>query len=138
VLIDLYEKLFEEIKEASIKTEALRHEAELLMNSADLDLYFGYAFDHFSTKPSVPFNFLNAALDHNPVRATYKTYITRAASIITGGQGQSQRFKTVAQVFDALTTLISSSILLDVCRKGIPQKSARPAPTAKQMYANRG
>ncbi|KAF8244620.1 hypothetical protein K440DRAFT_488644, partial [Wilcoxina mikolae CBS 423.85] len=131
VLIELYQKLYGEIQQASTITQDLRRKWELLMNSADLDLYFGYAFDHFSTKTQVPFNFLNAAFDHNPVRATFKTHITHCATYLAGGQGEFQMFKSVAQVFDALVTLIASSILLDVCRMGYPQKSIAAADVIK-------
>jgi hypothetical protein len=136
VLIELYQKLYGEIEQASTKTQELRQKSELLMSSADLDLYFGYAFAHFSTKPTVPFNFLNAAFDHNPVRATFKTHITRCATYLAGGQGEFQHLKSVPQVFDTLVTLIASSILLDVCRMGYPQKCTRSITPTQILLAN--
>ncbi|KAF8540174.1 hypothetical protein BDD12DRAFT_980545 [Trichophaea hybrida] len=63
-----YRKLQGLIKNASMETYKMRCNAELLMNSEELDIYFSYAFNHFSQNPTKPFDFLNAAFQHSPSR----------------------------------------------------------------------
>lgn len=118
ILIAQYNKLHNAISTATTITRQRRRDAELLMNSEELDIYFGYAFDHFSTSPNIPFNFLSAAFHHNPVRATFKTHILKTAIYFM----TTRSFDNGAEMFDLLAPLVASSILLDVCRKGYPQK----------------
>jgi len=118
ILITQYNKLHKAITTATTVTRLRRREAELLMNSEELDIYFGYAFDHFSINPNIPFNFLSAAFHHNPVRATFKTHILKTAIYCMN----TYPFDSGAEIFDYLAPLVASSILLDVCRKSYPQK----------------
>jgi len=118
LLIMQYNKLHDAISAATTITRQQRREAELLMNSEELDIYFGYAFDHFSTSPNTPFNFLSAAFHHNPVRATFKTHILKTAIHFM----TTSSFNCGAEYFELLAPLVASSILLDVCRKSYPQK----------------
>ncbi|KAF8241567.1 hypothetical protein K440DRAFT_569550 [Wilcoxina mikolae CBS 423.85] len=124
-LIQQYQKLQIEIETATKRTRQKRIEAELLMNDNELDLYFGYAFDHFSLKPDEPFNFLNAAFHHNPVQSTFKDHITRTASyLISTYQTSSDITESGSKIFNQLGRLVASSILLDACRKRYPQITA--------------
>ena len=116
-LIMQYNKLHKAISTATTVTRKRRSEAELLMNSEELDIYFGYAFDHFSNNPDIPFNFLSAAFHHNPVGSTFKTHILKTAICFT----KTQSFESGAEIFVLLAPLVAASILLDVCRKSYPQ-----------------
>ncbi|KAF8242901.1 hypothetical protein K440DRAFT_563787 [Wilcoxina mikolae CBS 423.85] len=118
VLITQYNNLHKAISTATTVTRQRRREAELLMNSEELDIYLGYAFDHFSINPDIPFNFLSAAFHHNPVRQTFKTHILRTAICFMN----IRSFDSGAEIFHILAPLVASSILLDVCRKSYPQK----------------
>jgi hypothetical protein len=121
-VIERYQKLRQEIHDAAKTTKEARKKAHLLMNSDELGVYFGYAFDHFSTHALGPFNFLAAAFHRQPVNATFKTHIIKAASCLL----ETRSFDTAAELFKTLSPLIASSILLEVCRKGYPQKSNIP------------
>jgi hypothetical protein len=124
-VIERYQKLRQEIHNAAKTTKKARKKAHLLMNSDELGVYFGYAFDHFSKHALGPFNFLAAAFHRQPVNATFKTHIIKAASCLL----ETRSFDTAAELFRTLSPLIASSILLEVCRKGYPQKSNVPFPT---------
>ncbi|KAA8902468.1 hypothetical protein FN846DRAFT_955469 [Sphaerosporella brunnea] len=121
-LLEQYSRLHEEIRQAADKTSERRKKAELLLNSDDLNAYFGYAFDHFSRNGEQPFDFLAAALAHNPVRRTLTTHVVKAAVSLMVGT-----FRSSFELFKGLAPLIASSILLDVCRKNLPRKSLAAA-----------
>jgi hypothetical protein len=114
-----YGKLQRLIKDASMETYKMRLNAELLMNSEELDIYFSYAFNHFSQNPTKPFDFLNAAFQHSPIEATFKYHILKAATRLM----ETGQFESDCKLFDELAPLVASSILLDVCRKGYPLRS---------------
>ena len=114
-----YKKLQGLIKEASEETFKMRQNAELLMNSEELDIYFSYAFNHFSQNPTKPFDFVNAAFQHSPIEATFKYHILKSATRLM----ETGQFESDYVLFDELAPLVASSILLDVCRKGYPLKS---------------
>jgi hypothetical protein len=118
LLLAQYQKLRAEISEAVVQTKKMRIEAELLMNSEELNIYLGDAFNHFSTDATQPFNFLSAAVAHNPVRTTFKTHIINTALRLM----ETNSFDAGWKVFVELAPLIASTILLDVCRKEYPQK----------------
>lgn len=128
-----YKKLQGLIKEASDETYKMRQNAELLMNSEELDIYFSYAFNHFSQNPNKPFDFVNAAFLHSPIEATFKYHILKAATRLM----ETRQFESDYVLFDALAPLVASSILLDVCRKGYPLKSTGSRQhVSTRAYAN--
>lgn len=111
------------IKDATEKTKKMRTEAELLLDRDALDWYFGYAFDHFSMQPVAPFNFLEAAFHHCPVRSTFRSHIiTVAVKYINRHLQVSAGTPSASRILVELAPLVASSILLDVCRNGYPQK----------------
>jgi hypothetical protein len=119
-LMERYEALHREIEYATEKTEKLRKDADLLMNSSVLDVYFGYAFDHFSRNPIKPFNFLTAAFDHDSGRSTFSAQVIRAAIFLR--DSRRPIFASGTELLHNLVPLIASSIALDVCRNDFPQK----------------
>ena len=122
-IIENYQKLQREIKNATEKTKKMRTEAELLLDRDGLDWYFGYAFDHFSMQQVAPFNFLEAALHHYPVRSTFRSHIITVATKHINRHFQvSTSTPSASSILVELAPLIASSILLDVCRNGYPQK----------------
>lgn len=138
-MIENYQKLQKDIKIATQKTQKMRTEAELLLNSDELDWYFGYAFDHFSTHQDTPFNFLDAAFHHHPVRSTFRSHIiTVAIKYISLRFQESTAAGSAAgsalSILTELAPLIASSILLDVCRNGYPQKGM-PKPSLSLTLA---
>lgn len=122
-LIERYEVLYEKIKFAADMTKMLRQQRGLLWDWHQLDMYLGYAFDHFSRDPIRPFNFLNAGFNHSPIWSTFQTHILAAANRIK----DQNREDVSVNIFRELAPLIASSILLDVCRKKLPH-NRMPGP----------
>ncbi|KAI5782162.1 acyl transferase/acyl hydrolase/lysophospholipase [Pyronema domesticum] len=121
-----YKRLQLLINEAATATYTMRQNAELLMNSEELDIYFSYAFNHFSQNPGKPFDFLNAAFQHSPIEATFKYHIIKAATRLL----ETKQFEPDGHLFNNLAPLIASCILLDVCRKSYPLRTE----TTVMMY----
>jgi hypothetical protein len=118
-LLQQYSRVHKEIVIATDKTRESRRKAELLLNSQELNSYFGYAFDHFSGNEEKPFDFLTAAFTHNPVQGSFTAHIVKAATeLMTRGT-----FESSSEVFKGLAPFVASSILLEVCRNKLPQQS---------------
>jgi len=115
-LIEQYKALYQDIGFAADAAKKLRQQRGLLWDWHQLDIYLGYAFDHFSRDPVRPFNFLNAGFNHSPVRSTFHTHILAAANRIKDRNCEN----VSVNIFEELVPLIASSILLDICRKKLP------------------
>ena len=120
-LIEKYQGLYDEIQRATEITRQIRQVNGLLWDWHDLDMYLGYAFNHFCQDYSKPFNFLTAALGHNPVHSSFHLHIIEAALRLKACR-EAAPTHTKVSLFVALAPLIASSILMDVCRKKLPQK----------------
>jgi hypothetical protein len=91
------------------------------MNSQQLATYLNDAFNHYSSNLSEPFNFIQSAFRRRPVEAYFQSHIIQAAHLLIRTH-PSQESLTARHTFGGLAPLMASSILLDVCRKGYPQK----------------
>lgn len=91
---------------------------------ADVDefgLYLSMAFDHFSESLDVPFDFVKACLQHNPPPETMVDNMWYFTKLV---HRQNRSLKgQISQLFDLLTPMIASCILLDSYRKRIIGKS---------------
>ncbi|KAF8538719.1 acyl transferase/acyl hydrolase/lysophospholipase [Trichophaea hybrida] len=132
LLITQYKKLRGEIQKAMIQTRKMRHEAELLMDSEELNIYLGDAFDHFSSDASRPFNFLSAAFARNPVRTAFGARVADVATRLM----HTRTFEAGRKVFKELAPLIASTILLDVCRKNSVNAGAEVIKEYKPFCAS--
>lgn len=111
-----FQNLRAQIKLAASTTLQLRSEADLLMDSEQLQMYFTSAFKHFSMHPMRPYNFLSAAFDLNPVKPHFKDQIISVAIRLQ----LSNQFSSGLSLFKYLAPLLASCILLDVSRKALP------------------
>ena len=84
----------------------------MLLDWNDLGIYLGYAFNHYGQNVVSPFDFLKTAFIQNPVRSTFHTHILLAVLHLMAFMGA-----TKFDVFNRITPLVASSILLDVHRK---------------------
>ena len=115
LVLSQYYVLVTKIHEAVKQIVQEKREAEILLNSEDLDVYFEHAFHHFSNNPLKQFNFLNAVFYRNPIQGAFKAnYISTAVD--PNPQEQDNTGKV-----PQLATLLASGILLDVRHKGYPQ-----------------
>lgn len=74
-----YRRLQTAIATASESSRRSRKEVGFLMSAETLERYLEMAFDHFTTTPNLPFNFLSAALIRSPVTQTLKDHICKLA-----------------------------------------------------------
>ena len=118
LVVEQYQKLYGAIERAVKKTGDVRNVNSLLWNWNELEMYLGYAFDHYGQHPTKPFDFLHAAFRHFPVRSNFHTHILLVALRLKNPNTIANN----VDVFDTLAPLVSSSILLDVCRKRLPNK----------------
>ncbi|KAF8462152.1 acyl transferase/acyl hydrolase/lysophospholipase [Kalaharituber pfeilii] len=116
LLVQQYQKFYETIGKAVAITGEIRNVNGLLWNWNDLEMYLGYAFDHYGQNSNKPFDFLNAAFRHYPVRSNFHTHILMAAIRLIN----PQTTKMKVNIFEVLAPLVAVCILLDVCRKRLP------------------
>lgn len=116
LVLSQYRALVTEVHKAVEQIVQEKKEAEILLNSEDLDVYFEHAFYYFSQNPSRPFkfNFLETVFRRNPVQAAFTDQVNLTAKNLTFRGGHDDGEKN-------LETLVASSILLDVRHKEYPQ-----------------
>ncbi|KAI5790575.1 hypothetical protein DFH27DRAFT_486168 [Peziza echinospora] len=115
-VVKQYQKLHAAMVNSVQNTCEQRNRNGMLLNWNDLEKYLGYAFNHYGKNATSPFDFLKAAFIQNPVRSNFHTHILIAALRLMGSMG-TPRF----DVFERITPLVASSILLDVYRKKLPR-----------------
>jgi len=116
-----YQQLNSAIIEATEQAKCKRIQAGLLMNNQQLATYLNDAFKHYSSNLFEPFNFLQSAFRRRPVEADFQSHILQAAHLLIHIQ-PSEKQLTARHTFCELAPLMASSILLDLCRKGYPQR----------------
>ena len=100
-----------------------KRRARMLSNSSQLNIYIQSAFDHFSCKLEKPFDFIEVSLKHNPIPLDFGGHILQLAVAI-----QNQwKDQTGAWIFDRLSSMVASCVLLD-CRR-------RPGKRIPMTYA---
>jgi len=134
LVVEQYRKLYSAIAGAVKSTGEVRTVNSLLWNWNELEMYLGYAFDHYGQHPTKPFDFLNAAFRHFPVRSNFHTHILLAALRLKN----SNTIVLNIDVFNILAPLVSSSILLDVCRKRLPNKRTSLPTSAESIQYGAG
>lgn len=105
-------KLHTEIFVKCEKSQYVKRKVRMLSNSEDLQLYLQLAFDHFSRNLDEPFNFVEVALKINPIPSDFRGNIVKLAVAI-----RDYRLSwSIKQIFDALTLMVASCIMLDIHR----------------------
>lgn len=109
-------KLHEEIVTKCSQSHYTKRKVRMLSDSEDLQLYLQLAFDHFSLNLDKPFNFVKVALKVNPIPSDFGGNILRLAVAI---KEKNASWK-VADIFDHLSLMVASCIMLDIYRLGRP------------------
>lgn len=91
----------------------VKRKVHMLSNSEDLQLYLHLAFDHFSQNLDEPFNFVKVALRINPIPSDFSGNILRLAVAIK----DRHPFWTLAKIFEHLSPMVASCIMLDIGRQ---------------------
>jgi hypothetical protein len=89
-----------------------KRRARMLLTSDALNIYLQSAFDHFCLQLDRPFNFVEISLKVNPVRLDFGGNILQLAKVIGTALGR----KSGPQIFQHLSYMVASCVLLDVIR----------------------
>ena len=108
-------KLHSIIKSACEDSFRAKRRARMLTNADELNVYLQSGFDHFTTHLDVPFNFMQISLLRNPIPNDFGGHILQLCTTLSSQQPNHQRDR-VAWVFEKLTVMLASCVLLDCAR----------------------
>lgn len=114
-------KLHEEILTSCNLSYASKRQARMLSNSDELNVYLQSAFDHFSQNLDAPFNFIEVAWKNNPIPNDFGGNILKLAVAIQ----KASRFHSYIKIFQELSTMVATCIVLDCARHGLRGKSCQ-------------
>lgn len=106
-------KLHQEITTKCTKAYNTKKKVRMLSNSDDLHIYLQSAFEHFSHSLDTPFNFVEVALKNNPIPLDFRGNILKLAIAI---RDHPNLFLTGPQIFDELSEMVASCVMLDLAR----------------------
>jgi len=110
-------KLYDEIKKACDTSRDQKRKWRMLLSADELQPYLQYAFDHFSNNLDAPFDFVKASLTQNSIPNDFGGSILKMAINIM----QVWENKLDAEhIFNELSPLVASCIMLDSTRNKIP------------------
>jgi hypothetical protein len=101
-------------------------EARQYCTTEELNRYLQAAFDHFTSKPDQPFNFVDVALKANPIPQSFAEHILALAVAASNGDEFGNAINGF-DVFRRLSHIVASYILLDCIRYKRPGKRTSPA-----------
>ena len=110
------EKLSTSIRWASKEARKLKLESRMLLDADELQPYLQTAFDHFADKLDTPFDFVQASFTNSPIPQNFGGNILKLALQVM------ERWEDVAKastIFEELSYLVASSILLDATKQRI-------------------
>lgn len=109
-------ELSNSIRWASREARKLKLESRMLLDADELQPYLQNAFDHFADKLDTPFDFVQASFTNSPIPHDFGGNILKLALQVM------ERWEDVAKastIFEELSYLIASSILLDATKQRI-------------------
>lgn len=92
-----------------------KRRARMLTNADELNTYLQSGFDHFTTHLDVPFNFMQVSLLRNPIPNDFGGHILQLCTTI-GSQQPNHQPERVAWMFEKLSVMLASCVLLDCAR----------------------
>lgn len=113
------QKLYKIIELACDESYRAKLNARMLSNADELSRYLQSAFDHFTARLDVPFNFMEVSLRSNSIPEDFSDHVLQLAVCI---QQATQEDDTL-HIFDHMGILVASCIFLDCIRhrKGVVQ-----------------
>nr|POE62816.1 calcium-independent phospholipase a2-gamma [Quercus suber] len=108
-------KLHDVIKSNCEDSFRTKRRARMLTNADELNVYLQSGFDHFTTHLDIPFNFMQISLLRNPIPNDFGGHILQLCSTISSQQPNHQPGR-VAWMFEKLSVMLSSCVLLDCAR----------------------
>ena len=105
-------KLYEKITEKAHESQDVKKRVRMLASSDDLQLYLRFAFSHFARYEKEPLDFIELALKIHPISVDFGGNVLKVAIAIK----ESNRQFTIGDIFQRLSILVSSCIMLDIHR----------------------
>ena len=93
-----------------------KNDSHMLSNADELNSYLQAGFDHFATKEDQPFNFVEVALNNNPIPRDFGDHILGMAAKVWEVTGMANG----PELFRKLSFIVSSSIFIDCIRQRRP------------------
>ena len=116
LISDQISKLYDEIQKACDASRQSKRNLRMLLNAEELQSYLQFAFDHFSSSISQPFDFVAASLFNSPIPLDLGGNILKLA--ITTMQTWKNKLDG-PRIFGELSYMIASCIMLDSARRKI-------------------
>ncbi|KAK8254092.1 hypothetical protein IWZ00DRAFT_435915 [Phyllosticta capitalensis] len=105
--------LYNAIREACLAARLQREELRMLLEVEELQCYLDQAFDHFARVVDKPFDFVSASRLHSPIPLDFGGNILKLVLKVMDTWQDKTKPK---QVFDVLSYVVASAIMLDVAR----------------------
>jgi hypothetical protein len=128
LLEDQVTKLRKEIVRCCNDSLEAKKQARMLANGQKLQIYLQSAFDHFSQDLDTPFDFVQEAIKINPLPRDFCGNIIKLAIAIRDYSNFRDR-ADVPRIFQELSHMVASCIVLDSIRQGLPGMSTSPIPS---------
>lgn len=122
------EKLYYAIDEGCKLTRERKRTLRMLLDSAELQSYLQCAFDHFAQTLDIAFDFVQASFINNPIPFDFGGNILRLALSIMERMTPKNGRPDPKDVFQELSTMVASCIMLDSVRKEIRGNAERIFP----------
>jgi hypothetical protein len=107
------ETLYDQIKLCCKKSRAAKQKARMLFTADELHPYLVSAFDHFATNLDDPFDFVKFSCTNSPIPMDFAGSIVKLAVMATTSSHPSL---SVSDIFEELSYMVASSIMLDTAR----------------------
>ncbi|RPA84531.1 hypothetical protein BJ508DRAFT_323445 [Ascobolus immersus RN42] len=112
------QRAYNEIAKMSADAAKRKQSARMHLKYTDLILYLNSAFDHFSTCPDEPFNFVNSAFRQNPISEDFGGGILQLMiSLLRYPKAPAAGYKE-REIYEAIVDIVGGAILLDTTRNG--------------------
>lgn len=122
------EKLYHAIDEGCKLTRDRKRSLRMLLDTAELQSYLQCAFDHFAQTLDIAFDFVQASFINNPIPFDFGGNILRLAISIKERQTPSNGRADPKAIFEELSTMVASCIMLDSVRHEIRGNAERIFP----------
>ena len=113
------EKLYGTIESGCKLVRDRKSSLRMLLDAAELQSYLQCAFDHFALNLDVPFDFVQASFINNPIPFDFGGNILRLAISIMERQTPKNGRPDPRAIFQELSALVASCIMLDSVRHEI-------------------
>jgi hypothetical protein len=110
------EKLHQQISMRCDAAFYTKERARMLPSADELNTYLQAGFSHFSKRLDVPFNFIEISVRNNPVPQNFEGHVLNIAAAIQ----RNLEYDDPAYIFEHLSPLVASCILLDCVRQRRP------------------